>query len=429
MIDTVRKTLGRILLHPVAILAGIVLGGLYGWFDKGQSSFIGPIGEVYLRLLQMCVIPLLFTAVVTSLGKLFSSGAASRYVGRLVLLVGIGLLIAGGLGVVSGTLGQPGVELQQQAKVIIGEIIFRAEFAAATPGAASLGFGDIALSIVPENIFVALSSGNMLAILFFAILFGIALGSIGQQRAERAISLFETLYDTFIKIIGWLMYLLPLGLFCLAYSQLSLIGVDILAAMIKLVLLIYAGCLLLIVLYSIVIWLRVGGSYWSSVAALKEAVFVAFGTSSSFAAVPAALRGLKDGLRLDRSVVDLVMPLGITLNPPGSVFHFALATIFLSNLYGIQLDPGQIALVLLGSVLAGIAASGAPGAAALSMISIILLPLGLPVEVAIILLIAIDPIVDPILTVVNVHANAATTAVLGTGEKRSEAPEPQPETA
>jgi len=338
-------------------------------------------------------------------------------------------VIAGGLGVVSGTLGQPGVELQQQAKVIIGEIIFRAEFAAGTPGAASLGFGDIALSIVPENIFVALSSGNMLAILFFAILFGIALGSIGQQRAERAISLFETLYDTFIKIIGWLMYLLPLGLFCLAYSQLSLIGVDILAAMIKLVLLIYAGCLLLIVVYSIVIWLRVGGSYWSSVAALKEAVFVAFGTSSSFAAVPAALRGLKDGLRLDRSVVDLVMPLGITLNPPGSVFHFALATIFLSNLYGIQLDPGQIALVLLGSVLAGIAASGAPGAAALSMISIILLPLGLPVEVAIILLIAIDPIVDPILTVVNVHANAATTAVLGTGEKRSEAPEPQPETA
>ncbi len=260
MIDTVRKTLGRILLHPGAILAGIVLGGLYGWSDKGQSSFIGPIGDVYLRLLQMCVIPLLFTAVVTSLSKLFSSGAASRYVGRLVLLVGIGLVIAGGLGVVSGALGQPGVELQQQAKVIIGEIIFRAEFASGTPGAVGLGFGDIALSIVPENIFVALSSGNMLAILFFAILFGIALGSIGQQRAERAISLFETLYETFIKIIGWLMYLLPLGLFCLAYSQLSLIGVDILAAMIKLVLLIYAGCLLLIGVYSIVIWLRVGGS-------------------------------------------------------------------------------------------------------------------------------------------------------------------------
>jgi Na+/H+-dicarboxylate symporter len=418
MIDALRRTLATILLHPLAILTGMVLGGLYGWVDKGGTPFIEPIGSIYLKLLQMCVIPLLFTAVVTSLSKLFSDGAASRYVGRLVLLLVLGLVVAGSLGLALGQWGRPGAELQQHAKQIIGQVIFRGE--AATSTTASSDIAHIAIAIVPENIFVALSSGNMLAILFFAILFGVALGSIGRVKAAGTIALFETLYETFIKIIVWLMYVLPIGLFCLAYSQVSSIGVDVLLAMTKLVFYIYAGSVGLIVFYSIIIWLRVGGSYWKSVAALRESVFVAFGTSSSFAAVPAALRGLKDGLKLDRSVVDLVMPLGITLNPPGSVLHFALATIFLSNLYGIHLDFGQILFVLVGSTLAGVAASGAPGVAALSMISIILIPLGLPVEVAIILLVAIDPVVDPILTVVNVQANAATTALLGAGTKARE---------
>lgn len=415
MIEALRRRLGAALLHPLSVFAGMFLGGLYGWIDKGSTHLIGPVGDIYLRLLQMCVIPLLFTAVVTSLSKLFSNGAASRYVGRLILLLGLGLAVAGGLGILLGEWGQPGAELQQQAKKVIGEVIFRAEAKTSAVAGASdpASIADIAVHIVPENIFVALSSGNMLAILFFAILFGVALGSIDKQKSERAIALFDGLYETFIKIIVWLMYVLPIGLFCLAYTQVSAIGMDVLLAMTRLVVLVYVGAIILIVFYSLIIWSRVGGSYWGSVAALKEAKFVAFGTSSSFAAVPAALRGLKDGLKLDRNAVDLVMPLGITLNPPGSVFHFALATLFLSNLYGVHLDLEQVAFVLAASVLAGVAASGAPGVAALSMISIILVPLGLPVEVAIILLVAIDPIVDPILTVVNVQANSATTAVLG----------------
>lgn len=422
MTEASPKLLATILRHPISVFAGMALGGLYGWVDKGGTPLIEPAGHIYLRLLQMCVIPLLFTAVVTSLGKLFSNGSARRQVARLVFLMAVGMALAGGLGLALGEWGQPGAELQQQARQIIGEVISRAEATdqAARAGDAA-GIMDIAIGIVPDNIFVALSSGNMLAILFFAVLFGVALGSIEPQKSERAIALFESLYDAFIKIIGWLMYVLPFGLFCLAYSQISAIGVPILIAMTKLVLLIYAGCLALIVFSFLIIWWRVGGSIWRPVSALREAIFVAFGTSSSFAAVPAALRGLKDGLGIERNVVDLVMPLGITLNPPGSVFHFAIATVFLANLYGVHLDAGQLAFVLVASVLAGTAASGAPGAAALSMISLILVPLGLPVEVAIILLVAIDPIIDPALTVVNVQANATTTILLGTSAKRFDA--------
>jgi len=418
MTEGMGKPMGRVLLHPLSVFMGLLLGGFYGWFDRGATPLIEPAGQLYLRLLQMCVIPLLFAAVVMSLGRLFANGSARRHIGRFAALVVAGILLSAAFGLLLGAWGDPGAELQQHARRVIGDMVFLAE--AATPAGDAVHFSQIALAIVPDNIFFALSSGNMLAILFFAVLFGIALGSIGSRGAERALDLFESVYETLVLIIGWLIYILPIGLFCLAYSQVSNLGVQFLISMAGLVLLIYGGCLALVVLSFVVIWLRLGGSILRPVAALREALFIALGTSSSFAAVPAALRGLKKGLGLDKNVVDLVMPLGVTLNPPGSVFHFAIATVFIANLYGVDLRPDQYLFVLVASALAGIAAAGAPGVAALSMISIILVPLGLPVEVAIILLIAIDPIVDPALTAVNVQANAATTALLGsTPSKRS----------
>lgn len=422
MTEGMGSFLGRLLLHPLSVFVGLLAGGFYGWFDRGATPFIEPAGQLYLRLLQMCVIPLLFAAVVMSLGRLFANGSARRHVGRLAGLVVAGVFLAAAFGLLLGAWGDPGAELQQQARRVIGEMVFRAETAASIGGAANIS--EIAIAIVPDNIFFALSSGNMLAILFFAVLFGIALGSIGSQAAERALDLFESVYETLVRIIGWLVYALPLGLFCLAYSQVSNLGVQFLISMAGLVLLIYGGCLALVILYFVVIWSRLGGNVLRPVAALRESLFIALGTSSSFAAVPAALRGLKQGLGLDRNVVDLVMPLGVTLNPPGSVFHFAIATVFIANLYGVDLRPDQYLFVLVASVLAGIAAAGAPGVAALSMISIILAPLGLPVEVAIIVLIAIDPIVDPALTAVNLQANAATTVLLGSAPAETAAPLP-----
>jgi proton glutamate symport protein len=343
MAEVLKGRLGRLLLHPVAMFAGLIAGGVLGWLDKGQLPAIGTLGEIYIRLLQMCVIPLLFTAVATSLSRLFLDGAANRYFTRLVLLVISGLAIAGALGVALGYWGQPGGELQLAAREIIGKVIFTAEASgtAVDPEHARGAFSDLVVGMFPENIFGALTTGNKIAILMFAVLFGVALGSIAREKSERATALLEAFYDTFIKIIEWLMYVLPFGLFCLAYSQVSAVGIDVLFAMTKLVVLVYAGAIVLIGFYSVLIWLRVGGSYLATLGAMRETVVVAFGTSSSYASIPSALRGLKEGLRLDRRVVDLALPLGITLNPPGSTFHFALATLFLANLYGLALDPDR----------------------------------------------------------------------------------------
>lgn len=414
------KRLLNFLLNPWVIFAGIVLGGLIGWYSPTVASYIAPLGSLYSSLLQMCVIPILLTAVISSLSRLFIAGGATNSIARLFFSIALGLMFASGMGILMGTLGNPGSGLQQSAQATLGTIIFEKEIAASGQDSAIEQSGLLTFleAMIPDNIFASLSQGEQLAVLFFSMIVGVALGSIGAGMAQPVLIILEALYETFIRITSWLMYVLPLGLLCLAAGQISQLGIEILGAVLKLVCLIYLCALLLTIVYGLVIWLRVGGKPARSLRALRETMVVAIGTASSFAAIPSAMRGLKEGLHVNKDITDLVLPLGITLNPPGSVCHFALSTLFISELYGVELGINQYVIIFVGSILAGVGASGAPGIAALSMIAIILQPLGLPVDVALILLAAIDPIVDPILTAVNVHANCATTVLVAHKESQ-----------
>lgn len=408
-----RKRLLKLMLNPWVIVAGIVAGGFVGWYNPTIAAYIAPLGQLYTSLLQMCVIPILLTAVISGLSRLFIFGAAANYITRLAMAILLGLMLASAIGILIAIVGRPGSGLQQSAQATLGTMISQYEMSTSEQTATlkeQAGLFSFFEQMIPENIFASLSQGERLSVLFFSIVVGIALGSTGVGMAQPVLHILEAFYETFIRIIGWLMYALPLGLFCLAAGQISHLGVGILAAMFKLILLIYLCALILILIYGLIIWWKSENRLLRSFSALRETLIIAFGTSNSFAAIPSAMWSLKEDLNIDKDVTDLVLPLGITLNPPGSVCHFALCSLFIANLYGVALTLDQYVIIFVGSALAGIAASGAPGIAALSMIAIILQPLGLPLDVALILLAAIDPIVDPVLTVVNVHANCATTA-------------------
>lgn len=412
-------------LHPAVIVSAILLGGFVGWLHGGENPILVYLGDIYVRLLQMCVIPLLMTAVILSLSKLFSDGNARGYAVRLFALIAASLLAASTLGVMLGWMGSIGTGIGDEARAVIGRLIYNAESVATNAAARvpEFGLADTISGMVPDNIFLALSSGNKLAILFFAVLFGIALGSIERSKTEVANAFIEALYDTFIKIISWLMYGLPAALFCLAYAHVGSIGIGVISALMGFAVLMITGALFLWCVATLVICHYTRSSPLYVLAQLKDSMFVAIGTSSSFAAIPSAISGLKQNLGVDKRMVDLVVPLGMSLHPPANPLHFGLATVFMANLYGVQLDIGQLLFIVVASTMAGVAAAGAPSAAGMSLISFTLVPLGLPVEVAIILLIAIDPLVDPFNTALNVQANSALAAVMGgrlpAGEKKS----------
>jgi proton glutamate symport protein len=411
-------------LSPWAVLAGMGTGICIGFQFQEFAKMLIPFGELYLSLLQMCILPILITAVVSSLGRMIRAGHVGKYMGKLLLIFGGGLVLAALVGMGGAALFKPGSSLDEKSRITLGKLVSSYEMGKSNAvQTASPSLMEFVKNMVPTNVFAAFSHGQNLAILFFCILLGIALGFVHSPSGDTALSVAEALYDAFQKLISWVMYALPLGLCCLFASfasQMCHMGAGVLSALTQFVLLCYGCVFLLILIYHCLIWWKTGGNFFRPFYALRETLVVAFGTSSSLASIPSALRCLEKNLKINRSTGNLVVPLGVNINPQGSVLHFALSTFFIAQIYNVHLGVEGFFIALIGSIFAGMAATGMPGGGALSMLALVLEPLGLPSQAAIVLLLAIDPILDPVLTVLSIHANCTATVMTASGQEEKE---------
>lgn len=401
------------LLSPWFIFIGVFLGALIGIFDVELAHKLMPFGSLYLRLLQMLVLPMLVTAVISGLGNLFISGMEKSQIIKLIAFLFMGLIIASFIGSIAGILGHPGTELPHEAQVILGKTISETEQNLGEQTEPPSLFTYLQ-AIVPENIFKSLTGGDTLAVLFFSILTGISMGLLTSDANKAALMVVNGFYDGFLAIIGWMMYFLPLGLLCLFAEEIAKVGLEIVWATTKLITLIYIACISSLFIYSLMMWwkLKHRFSYMQILIGLRQPLFVALGTASSFATIPAALNALKNNLKADKNICDLIIPLGMTINPPASVLQFAISSLFIAQIYGMELGFNELTIIFVGSMLAGLASSSTPSIVGLSMIAMILDPLGLPSGVAIILLVAIDPVIDPIITALNVQANCTLAVIM-----------------
>lgn len=415
------------LLSPWVILGSLIAGTFMGIFLPETARTCAFLGDLYLRLLQMCVLPIMITAIVSSVARLFSSGMSGRMLVRVVGVFCAGLLLASVIGLTVGLLGKPGDNLDQNAKEVVGRLITSfsqqdgQEFVpdmelslAGDPHEPEKSVGGFLNELVPANIFQAMQNGNTLQLLFFSLLFGVALSFISEDLRERLLVNIEGLFEAFILIIGWLMYLLPLGLFFLIANQLACVGLEVLGAMTKYIAWVYGGAILLMIINGVVISLRTQKGFVQSFRLLKQPLLLSFFTRNSYAAMPSAIEVMHEGFNVDKDTTHFVIPLGITLARFGTVMVFSLSAVFLAQLFDVELTFFNCVYIVLLSVVAGVASAGSPGVVALTMIALILDPLGLPLEVAMVLLLAVDSMTDPVLTLVNVHTNcAASTLVQG----------------
>jgi proton glutamate symport protein len=214
------------------------------------------------------------------------------------------------------------------------------------------------------------------------------------------------------------MYLLPFGLFAMLSNQLANTGTETLMAMLRFVVIIWSTALLIIVVNTAIMSAVVRRSPFAVLSAMKESMVIAFGTTSSFAAMPSAIQGLTgDILKMPSNMINLVIPLGVVLNRFSMVMIYVAASIFAAELYGVSLDVLQLLLVVSLSVLAAIAGAGAPGMVSITMISIVLLPLGLPAQAVVVLVMAVYPVIDPITTLTNLSTNSAISVIVAAGYK------------
>lgn len=406
------------LLHPASVFTGIIAGSAIGIFYPRFASHLQLPSQMYLAFLQMCVLPIMMAAVVVSVSRLIRSGRANTFILGVTVVFAVGMLLAGTVGVGLGILGRTGSDLGRESRILMGQEIASVEMAIGTDrdtGIASQqpdNAGSFLFKIIPQNVFQAVSEGQNLPVLFFCIILGIALGSIRSGNSDTALAVADATYEAMLRIIGWTIYALPFGLLCLFATQISGIGAGIFLSLIKLIVVLYAGCFLLLAIYLVILCQRSRLPLRKVLRALRQALVVGFGTSNGFAALPFALDGLNRRLGFSKDTVDLIIPLGTTLNPHGNAICFGMVAIFIAQLYNIPLTAPNILAIIPLAALAGIVASSAPGLASVAMLALVLDPFHLPTLVAIILVSAINPVIDPILTVVNIMGNCASTAII-----------------
>jgi proton glutamate symport protein len=272
---------------------------------------------------------------------------------------------------------------------------------------------------VPENIFSALTTGSSLKVLFFAILFGTAIGSLSKSGSQTLISSLDSIYQAFSTMVKWLMLFLPFGLLGLIAHDVSKVGLPVLMAMIKFVPIALLGFLVLFIVSTLIMRQRTG-SLTTPFLALKETAMMALGTGNALACLPSAIGAMHEKMGYDKKSVDLLVPLTFTICRTGPTLYFALATLFVAQLYKVDLGVSGIMTVILGSIFAGLATAGASGVILLSMLSLVLAPLNLPVEAVLVLFIVIDPIIGPFRVLAIVHTSCAIITLILPKQKLEE---------
>lgn len=419
------------LLSPWAVISGMVIGIITGIYFSELVPYIEPIGEVYLSILMMCVLPILASAVVTSIGKLVNSDHQDKYIKKIITVFVFLLIAVSVFSVLIGLASQLFFEIDVETQRAIGEIAIDSNSEVGegrvVPGTVvreihselnyssnedEFGLVDFIINIVPENIFNALAQDQNLQVIFFFLIFGIMLKYISDEATKTILVFFDGIFRAFQKLIKLTMYFLPFGLAALVATQFSQMGFVVLLSLIQFILMIYLASIIIFAAVTLIIWKKSNKSYKKQIKSMGETLMICLGTRNSFAALPSAITALSEELEFDSDKVNLSVPLGVSICRFGNVMVFSIGAIFASQLYGYSLGIEEFAIVIIVSVLAGMATSGAPGIIARTMIGMVLTPLGIPSAAIVALLLAIDPVIDPLTTVINVYPNLGAAAFI-----------------
>ncbi|WP_321328127.1 dicarboxylate/amino acid:cation symporter [uncultured Ilyobacter sp.] len=390
----------------VAILIAMLLGIVTGAILKEKSVMFAPLGSIFIHLIKMMVIPLVTVSIIlgaASLGETKSAGKIG--LGTFVYYLST-TAVAVTLGLVFGGIFKPGLGLQEgslpdQFLDKTGELASKGDIA---------GFWDTILGIIPTNPLAGLVNGNILQILFFSLFLGIALSKLVKEKREPVINLLESLNEAMIWMILKVMILAPIGVFGLMADAVGTFGYDILALVLKL-LIVYTVALALQTfgVYPLFVKLLSKTSPSKFIKKISKAQIVALSTASSMATLPVTFEVCEEELDVSNETTSFVLPLGATINMDGNAIYYALCAMFFAQMYGIQLGMTQYIAIIITATIGSIGQAGVPGPSLL--VVAVLLAAGLPVQ-ALPLLFGVDRIFDMMRTAVNITGDASCAVII-----------------
>lgn len=391
----------------LCMASGIVIGV----YAPALGEAIADFGDLYISFLKMCVIPIMMTAIISSIGSLFNKSGALRTISRMLVVYAGALALTGVLGMLLGGLFGPGTGLSDASRQVLGSLV-HGSGGAASAAEHPQGMLAFLLGMIPPNIFAALLENNTLQILFFSVIVGVAVGMTRTRAGEGLLDMAEALFRAFQKAISWSMYALPFALLCMMAGQFSAFNAGMLPPLVKLIALFYVASLLLGGLALVLLAARLRQPLRIVAGALKPALILAFGTRNSIATVPSCMDALVQSLKLEARTVQLVVPFGMIICRYSMVLVYTLGIVFTAQLFDYTLQPFQWLLAMIGALLVSVAGAGSPAVISIGMLAMIADMLKLPADVTIIVLLAIQPLVDPAITAANVAVNCATAALI-----------------
>lgn len=393
------------------ILIALILGAAAGAVGGTQlADLVGWLGTLFIRLLRMIIVPLVVTSIITGVASIGTGGGLGRMFGKtfgyyllsslLAVLAGLALVNVIRPGVGADFTGVQGAVLPEDLR---------------TPSSVV----ELILDIVPQNVFAAAASGDMLAVIFFSILFGLALSTLPEEPRLRLFGFFDSAFQVMMRLTGYVLMLAPLGVFGLMTRAIASFGLGAFQSMAYYMMTVALGLSVHLFITLPVLLLLLGRIRpWIHFRNMVEPLALAFSSSSSAATLPVTLATVEKRVGVSNRVSSFVLPMGATVNMDGTALYECAGVLFIAQALGMELAITQQAVVVLTALLASIGAAAVPSAG-LVIIFIVLESVGLrgpEVDLLVGFMLAVDRPLDMYRTAVNVFSDSCGAAIIARSE-------------
>ena len=407
--------LGLVIGALLGVTVNVLLGGDHPTVQALNKYVAGPIGQIFLRMLFMIVVPLVFASIALGVAGLGDLRRVGRVGGKAIAYFLITTAMAAALGLVAVNVFQPGNQLPEAVRT---ELLatYATDASAKVEAAATSNFGiETVVNIVPRNPLKAAVDLDLLGLIFFAFIFGAALTMIAADRARPMIGWLESLSDVVIKVVEFAMRLAPYGVTALIFGVTSRFGWALLRPLGSYVAVVMGALIIhAVVTNSIILRTLIGISPTLFFSRIRSSIVTAFSTSSSSATLPTNLAVIEQNVGVPPSIAGFVLPIGSTMCMNGTALFEGITVLFLAQVFGVQLDLGQQIAVVVMSVLTAVGAAGVPGGSIPLLVGVLAMFRIPPEGIAIIL--GVDRILDMSRTTVNVIGDMCATTWVAKSE-------------
>lgn len=395
------------------ILVGLILGIIVGAIFYGNTAvetYLQPIGTIFINMIKMIVVPIIVSTLILGVAGTGDIKQLGKLGGKTLIYFEVVTTIAIVVGLLAANIFQPGegVDMSTLSKGNIEQYVQTSEEVQHN------GFADILVHIVPSNIVQSMADGNMLAIIFFSVLFGLGIAAIGD-KGKPVLAFFQGTADAMFWVTNLIMKFAPFGVFALIGVTVSKFGLASLLPLGKLMILVYATMIFFIIVVLGGIAKLVGVNIFHLMKVLKDELLLAYSTSSSETVLPKVMEKMEK-FGSPKDIVSFVVPTGYSFNLDGSTLYQALAAIFIAQMYGIDLSLSQQITLILVLMVTSKGIAGVPGVSFVVLLAT-LGTVGIPLE-GLAFIAGIDRLLDMARTVVNVVGNALATVVMSKWEGR-----------